>query len=136
MLIRIAAASAPFRRSLSNLCKLHIEKECNGEYYYDEEKKSWIGYTGAPSFKHSATNEQAKEGKARQAEIMRQLCKLTGTTKNKLPDFLSYSGDPRGFVLKIMSDMLTEEEIKLCISLGFMRDWGGDFAITKNSEYK
>lgn len=133
ILAHIASTSAPFRRSLANLCKRHSEEECNGRYYYDDDKNCWIGYTGAPEYKHSATNAEAKEGKAREKEIRKFILTMTGTTK--IPDFISYGGDPRGFVLKIESDKLTEEEIKLCIALDFMRDWGGDFAVEKDSEY-
>jgi hypothetical protein len=135
MLIKIAATSAPFRRSLANLAKRHSEEQCNGRYYFDDDKNAWVGYTGHPLYIHSTTSAEAKEGKKREAEIVKKLCLLTGKTKNTLPDFLSYAGDPRGFVLKINSDKLTEEEINLCVSLEFMRDWGGDFAITKDSEY-
>lgn len=129
----IAGTSAPFRRSLANLAKLHSEKECNGEYYYDDEQKKWIGYTGAPEYKHSATNKQAKEGAKREKEIRAKIKELCGT--QTIPNFISYGGDPRGFVLKINSDKLTQREIELCHALDFVKDWGGDFAIMKNSDY-
>lgn len=129
----IAAQSPAFRSSLRKLAQLHSEKQCNGEYYFDDDKNAWIGYTGAPDFKHSTTNTQAKEGEAREDEIRKKMLILTGT--KEIPDFIGYSGDPRGFVLKIHSDKLSEDEIKLCAELDFMRDWGGDFTIVKDSEW-
>lgn len=133
ILAHIAGTSAPFRRSLANLAKRHSEEQCNGRYYFDEDANRWIGYTGAPLFKHSTTIAEAKEGAKREREIRRKMLTLCGTTK--IPAFISYSGDPRGFVLKIHSDKLMEDEIQLCRSLDFSMDWGGDFAIVKDSEY-
>ncbi len=113
-------------------CKLHSEKQCNGDYYFDDDKSEWIGYTHAPEYKHENDNAPAKEGKAREKDIIKKILSLTGT--KEIPSFMGYSGDPRGFVIKIFSDKLTPAEKELCEKYQLMRDWGDDYTIVKDGE--
>lgn len=131
---RIADTSPAFRTGLMKECKLHSEKEANGEYYFDEDKNAWVGYTGAPLWQHSTTNEQAKEGAKRDNDIQNKI--LGMINHGIIPAFLTYQGDPRSFVLKMNADKMSEDEVKLCAELGFMQDWGGDFAIVKDAEWQ
>ena len=138
ILKRISETSPVFRAALAKECQLHSEKQCNGEYYFDENigaTGAWVGYTGAPDFKHGIANAQAVEGATREADILKKLLQLTGT--KELPDFIGYNGDPRGFVLKILADKLTPDEVEYCrMDCDFMKDWGGDFSIIKDSEWQ
>ncbi len=123
--------SEPFRAHLQRDAQKHSEAECDGDYYYDDEKEAWVGYNRR-DFTHTTGDFNAIKGEKREKSIIKRIKTMCGT--DTIPSFITYGGDPRGFVLKINSDKLTEDEIKLCESLHFMRDWGGDYTIVKNGE--
>lgn len=114
----IASESEPFRRLLVKDARKHSAAQANGEYYFDGETMLWEG-------------EGAEKGGQMDRSIVERLAVLCGGT---IPDFISYDGDPRGLVLKIESDRLSEEDRVLCDKLGFVKDWGGDYSILLNSE--
>lgn len=130
ILKRIAIASPAFRVKLMKDCQAHSTAQCNGDYVENEDTGKWEGYDHV---RFTWDNkEAAQKGEDMEKSILKRLKALTGT-KN-IPDFLGYAGDPRGFTLKIDSDKLDADEIALCESIEFLRDWGGDFAIVKDRE--
>ena len=132
ILKRIAATSGAFRHMLARDCKKHSEAQCNGDYYYHEDRQKWVGYNRA-AFTHHEGDFNAIKGEEREKSIIKRILAMTGT--EKIPDFISYTQDVRGFVIKIMADDLTDDERGLCCTLGFAKDWGGDYAIIKDSEW-
>lgn len=133
ILKRIADTSPAFRVLLAKQIQKHSEAQCNGDYYFDDDRNEWIGYTGAPLFQHSADNAQAFVGRREEKDIVKKILSMTGT--KEIPSFMGYNGDPRGFVIKIFSDKLTPDEIDYCRNVcNFMMDWGSDFTIIKNGE--
>jgi len=132
ILKRIASTPSPFRAKLARDCKAHSEAQCNGDYYFDDERQKWVGYNRGAGTHHEG-DFQAIKGEKREQNIIKRILEMTGT--KTIPDFLVYTDDVRGFVIKIHSDKLTQEEIEYCrMDCDFMQDWGSDFAIIKDSE--
>lgn len=98
-----------------NDAQKHACNECNGVYWYDEELDKY----------------STDEGNKLETSIQKRINSICG---GKQANFISWHGDPRGFVVKINSDKLTEEE-KLYCQETFVKDWGDDFCIIKRGEW-
>ena len=114
----ITSSTSKIRKSIQRLASKHSEAQCNGDYYFEEDKNKWTSTTG----------------KNAEAKIINDINYICGT-KN-VPNFISYSNDPRGIVIKIESSKLTAEDIELCNELNLYMDWSGDYSILTNAEFK
>ena len=114
----IANSTESMKKGIQRLACKHAEAQCNGDYYYNDDTNDWTSTTG----------------KNAEAKLLRELKYICGT--KKLPDFISYSNDPRGIVVKIEADKLTDAEKQLCRDLRLYMDWGGDYSILTNAEFK
>lgn len=121
---RIAEMSAPARRSLMMLCQKHSEAQCNGDYYYDDDANNGVG---------AWVGSNAVQGRETENEIRAKIMAVCKT--DEIPSFIGYSGDPRGFVLKMFSSEMSAEDIALVDSHDFVRDWGHDYSFMKQGEY-
>lgn len=131
-------AAYPFRKRmrLFHDCKSHSEAECNGDYYQDEETGEWHGYNPV-TFKWddgTIAKQLAIRGAHRNESIPKRIAEMCNTAT--VPNFITWQGDPRGNVIKINGDKITEEEREQCHELGFSEDWGNDFTIIKRGEWK
>lgn len=126
---RILSVPAIRRRRLQQDVQRHIEAQCNGDYWYDDDKEEWSNPKGA-SMEQSIINRiyQYTNG------ILGAL--ITTPKAQELPDFISWHNDPRGMVLKIESDKLDEDTKQYCRDIRLLMDWGGDYGFLLNSEIK
>lgn len=115
------------RRKLQNDCIKHATHQANGDYWMDEEVGAW-------------TDPRAEK---LEKSIIKRLYEFSAgivgvVTSNHIeyPNFISFDNDPRGFVLKIESDKLSDEAKQHCRDIGLLQDWGGDFTILFNREVK
>lgn len=115
---RIYDMPLSLRKSIVKGAMKHTTAQCNGDYWYEEDKGEWSDLIG----------------KRLERRLIREVMTLCGT-KN-IPSWLSWDNDPRGIVVKIEADKLTEEEKQLCRDLRLNMDWGGDFSILTESEFK
>lgn len=100
-------------------------KQCNGDYYYNYETNQWQGAEA-----HKAQPLQDSIEKRIQLYshgISNLLEPVTGD--HELPDFITYENDPRGFVLKIEADKLSDEAKQYCRDTRLQQDFGGDYTI-------
>lgn len=120
------------RRRLRRDAERFATKQCNGDYYYNEDTKKWEG----PEADKAAPLEQSI--KKRIYLYCKGISKLTTPlTKNQYdrqPDFVTYENDPRGFVLKIEADKLTDEAKEYCRAIRMQQDLGGDYTILTTNE--
>lgn len=121
----IMSVPAIKRRKLRRDAQRHAERQCNGEYYYCED-------TGAFSDPRAEKLEQS---------IIKRLCEFSSGIIGEVtsryveyPDFITFDNDPRGFVLKIEAEKLTDEAKQHCRDIRLAQDWGGDYTILFNNE--
>ena len=112
---RIASISYARRSNIMKDAQKHSANECNGNYWYDEEQDTY----------------STIQGNKLEQSIQKRINSICG---GKQANFISWHGDPRGFVVKINSDKLTYEERAYCQET-FVKDWGDDFCIIKRSEW-
>ena len=108
--------------------------QCNGDYWYNEDTNKWEGV------------EAEKAEPLRQSIIKRIhmysngivgiVTNTTRITAKDLPDFVSFENDPRGYVLKIETQKLSEEAKQYCRDNNLEMDWGGDYTILTTQEVK
>ncbi len=132
VLENIASIPTIKRKRLQQDVQRHAEKQCNGEYYWNDDDNEWQG-------------TEAHKAQAAEQSIINRICEyctgIVGVVTNKkttddIPNFITYNNDPRGFVLKIESERLTEEARQHCHALGFLMDWGGDYSFLFTREIK
>lgn len=107
------------RKRLQSDCQRHAENNCNGVYWFDWDNQAYGG-------------EHAEKGTALHNSIVKRLQAFGDF--DSMPLFIQWQGDPRGFVLYFDSSLMTEEARAYCHDIGLMMDWGGNYAITTNSE--
>jgi len=105
------------KQRLTQDCQHHATKQCNGDYWFNEDNNKWEG-------------ERAERGEYMEKSILKRLKELTGT--KEIPDFITYQGDCRGYTLYMNDARMDEEEKKLCRELEFNKDWGGNYSIIKS----
>jgi len=120
------------RRKLRSDVERHATAQCNGDYYYNDDTEQWEG-------------EQSHKAAKMEQSIIKRIHMysagiigvVTGIySKKDLPDFITYENDPRGFVLKIESEKLSDEAKQYCRDSHLEMDWGGDYTILTNQEWK
>ena len=118
------------RRKLCNDCKRFATKQCNGDYYLNEDSNEWEGA------------EAHKAEALRQSIINRIHAFSSGIvgvftahqSYDHLPEFITFENDPRGLVLKIETTKLSDEARQYCIDSKLAVDWGGDYTILTDTE--
>ena len=132
----IASYPLAKRMRIQNDAQAHSVAECNGDYYQDEDTLQWHGYDHSTHKwdDGSVAKIMAKRGANKEQSIPKLIARMCNT--ERVPDFIAWQGDPRGYVVKIKGDKLTDEERTLCHDLGFSEDWGNDFSIIKRNEWK
>lgn len=111
---QLASISYDRRIKFTRMAKKHSENECNGVYWYDDEKDAY-------STENGNNIEATLQGK------IDRMC------EGKQYDFISWHDDPRGYVVKINSEKLDDDSRAYCRDTFYM-DWGSDFAIIKLKE--
>lgn len=109
------------RRRLRQDCERFAVAQCNGDYWFNEDTNEWEG------------DKADKAAPLRQSIINRVHAFSSGIvgvfTNNQeydhLPDFITFQNDPRGFVLKIETQKLSEEAKEYCRDTHLAMDWGG-----------
>lgn len=120
------------RRKLRSDAERFATKQCNGDYYFHEDNNDWEG------------PEANKAFPLQQSIIDRIHIFSNGIigvitnhqTKENLPEFISFENDPRGFVLKIETGKLSDEAKRYCRDNRLACDWGGDYTILTDEEWK
>jgi len=107
----IALCGVSFKKKLSNDCIKHRTAQCNGDYYFDEEKEEWTDILG----------------KKMENGIVKRILKMTKT--KEMPNFLTYEGDPRGLTIYLDCNRLDKEEIETCRHFHLDMDFGGNYSI-------
>lgn len=133
---RITSYPLAKRMRLQHDANAHATAECNGDYYQDEDTGAWHGYNHF-TYKWddgSIAEQLAKRGAHREENIPKRIAEMCQA--EAIPDFISWQGDPRGYVLKIKGDKISDEARTRCHDLGFSEDWGNDFSIIKRNEWK
>lgn len=122
------------RRKLRNDAERFAVKQCNGDYWYNEDLNKWEG-------------AEAEKAEPLKQSIIKRIHMysngiigiVTNTTRvnaKDLPDFISFENDPRGYVLKIETSKLSEEVKRYCRDNNLEMDWGGDYTILTTQEVK
>lgn len=129
----ISKCNETFRRLLEKDCQTHAEQQANGNYYLNEEIGEWVGTIQTAQGQHIESIGNANRGRAMEKSIVDRIkTMLNLSKKDEIPRFLVYQGDPRGFVIYMDSSEMVEGEQVLASSLGFKRDWGGNYSIMKS----
>lgn len=118
IILNLVNSTEQTRKSIQRLACKHVEAQCNGDYYYNDDTDEWTSPTG----------------KNAEKKLIRDIKRICGT--KKVPDFISYSNDPRGMVVKIETQKLTDTAKQLCRDMSLYMDWGGDYSILTNAEFK
>lgn len=72
-----------------------------------------------------------KEIEKKEKKLEKEFCQLLNV--ELVPSFFELYGDPRGFVLKILTDRLNIDNAREYMrSTGLASDWGGDYAIVSD----
>lgn len=122
------------RRKLRNDAQRFAVAQCNGDYWLNEDTNQWEG-------------EQAHKAEKLKKSIEKRLYMYShgivgavNFTINykavELPHFISYENDPRGYVIKIETQKLSDEAQQYCIDNGIEKDWGGDYTILTSAEVR
>lgn len=122
------------RRKLRNDVQRFAVAKCNGDYWYNEDKKQWEGAQAekAEPLKQSIIKRIHMYSNG----IIGIITNTTRVTMKDLPDFISFENDPRGYVLKIETSKLSDEAKAYCRDNGLEMDWGGDYTILTTQEVK
>lgn len=118
IILNLVNSTEQMRKSIQRLACKHAEAQCNGDYYYNYDTNNWTSPTG----------------KNAEAKLIHDIKFICGT--KKVPDFISYSNDPRGMVVKIETQKLTDAAKQLCRDMSLYMDWGGDYSILTKAEFK
>jgi len=102
----------------------HQTAQANGDYWFNEDTNLWELNPDVRARYITSPEEKEKS-------ILKRLKDLCGGT---IPSYLTYQGDPRGYVVYFNSGELSEKEKKMLFEAGFSRDWGGNYSILKNNQ--
>lgn len=122
------------RRKLRNDAERHAIKQCNGDYWYNEDNNKWEGVEAekAEPLKQSIIKRIHMYSNG----IIGIVTNTIPITIKDLPDFITFENDPRGYVLKIETSKLSEEAKRYCRYNNLEMDWGGDYTILTTQEIK
>lgn len=122
------------RRKLRNDAERFAVKQCNGDYWFNEDTNTW---EGAEAHKAEALRKSiVKRIHMYSHGITGQVNFSVRESAMEVPDFITFENDPRGYVLKIETSRLSEEAKQYCRDNGLEMDWGGDYTILTTAEIR
>lgn len=122
------------RRKLRNDAQRFAIAQCNGDYWFNEDTNEW---EGAEAHKAEALKQSIiKRIHMYCNGIVGQVNFTVLNSAITIPDFISFENDPRGYVLKIETQKLSEEAKQYCRDNNLEMDWGGDYTILTTQEVK
>jgi hypothetical protein len=121
------------RRKLRNDAERFAAAQCNGDYWFNEDTNAW---EGAQAAKAEPLRQSIIERIHMYSNGIVGIVTNTRISTKDLPEFISFENDPRGYVLKIETQKLSEEARQYCRDNNLEMDWGGDYTILTTAEVK